>query len=110
MRDVQFLVHLVDRESGAVFVAGRNCKDEVVLGDMLRIRGQESSAREARVCGILTYRRRTNTLGVGMTGELELQVQDVGEIAPGCELVGSSLEPAPKPLVLGMAEFHVKPE
>jgi len=109
MREIQFQVLAVHREAGSVFVGGRNCKDEVVLGDVLTTAGQESAACDVTVRGILTYRRRMNTLDVGMTGELELAVQDDAKIATGCDLVGSFREPAPKPLVLGMGEFHVKP-
>jgi hypothetical protein len=110
MREVQFQVYVVCREAEGIFVGGRNCKEEVVLGDVLTVRGQQVPTGAAKVRGILTYRRRMNTLDVGMTGELELVVQEADEIVAGCELVGSFREPAPKPLVLGMGEFHVKAE
>jgi hypothetical protein len=108
MRRVEFLVHVVQREGDSVFVGGRNCRDVVALGDILTVAGQDPPACEAKVRGILAYRRQMNRLDVGMTGELKLTVQGVDSIAKDCKLVGTFREPAPDPLVLGIGGLHVK--
>lgn len=109
MREVQFLVAAIHREADRVFAAGRNCKEQIVVGDTLHISDHESAEGDAIVRGILTYRRQMNTLDVGMTGELELLTQHADLIVPGCALVGSFQTPAPRPRVLGTGEFHVRP-
>src|SRR6185436_15772578 len=106
MRELHFQVAAICRAGTRLFVAGRNCRDDITLGDVLA-----GPRGDVRVEGILTYRHRMNTLNSGLTGELELSGEAVGliEIEPNANLYGRAESDLPALELLGRGEPHVKP-
>ncbi len=104
MRRLHFAVASIHREGARLFLGGRNCGDGLALADVLR--GPGGTVRVER---ILTYRRYLNTLGPGLTGELEVSGGGADLIQPGTELVETTETELPPVEVLGQGEFHVEP-
>jgi|tagenome__1003787_1003787.scaffolds.fasta_scaffold20787913_2 hypothetical protein len=104
MREIHFHVASVHRAGARLFVGGRNCRQPLAVGDVVRGPGGD-----VRVDAILIYRRYLNILDPGLTGELELSGAGVAAIEPGSDLV-ASLQTALPPLeLLGEGLPHVQP-
>jgi len=101
MRTLRFQVASVHREGTRLFAGGRNCSDDLTLGDVVRAPGGD-----VRVEAIVTYRKSLNVLDRGLTGELELSGEGVGSIELGTELVGSVQTDLPKLEILGEGQLR----
>jgi hypothetical protein len=93
----------------SLFVAVRNCGDEVLLGDVFTTTGPAKSMPVSlRVESINVYTKLVNVLSAGHTAELELRGVGAELVVAPSDLRGRSNSNRRNFAVLGEAKFKVE--